>query len=224
MHNSRLRTALAAAAAFCILFPAVASAQPGAPSQPPPPPTTNPGYYGPPPPATAPVSPYLQRRGLAIGFGIGLGGMQSENGPIDCFNCDYDPVAVGFDFHVGGMINPRLALLLEIWGQAQTLDADGTAMLTQSLAMIGVQYWVTPKLWLKGGIGAAALQISYDDGFAQDDEQVDEGGAIMGAIGYELVQGRTFAMDLQLRIGAGTYEGIDDQITSTTVGLGFNWY
>ena len=222
MRMYRLSTALAAAAAFCILLPTVAHAQPGAPPPPPPPNAGPSGYYGPPP--TAPPAQVWERRGLAIGFGIGFGGMQSEDGPIDCLNCDYDPVAVGFDFHIGGMINPRLALLLEVWGQAQTLDADGTALLTQSLAMVGLQYWVTPRLWLKGGIGAAALQVSYDNGYSQQDEQIDEGGAVMAAVGYELLTGRRFAMDLQLRIGAGTYQGINDQITSTTVGLGFNWY
>ena len=46
----------------------------------------------------------------------------------------------------------------------------------------------------------------------------------MGGIGYELYSTREFAVDLQGRLIEGSYKGIDDQITSGTIGVGFNWY
>ena len=234
MRKLRLTSALVAALAASFVLTQVSTAQPG--GEPPPPPPANgngyggQGYYSTPPAQTG--KPFHRRRGLSIGFGFGIGGMESENGPIRCDACDYDPIAGSFDFHVGGMINPRLALLFEVWGSGQQLDAQATETLVQVMWMFGAQYWVTPQLWLKGGIGAASLSISVDDGFGGSEAiDIGEGAAIMGAIGYEVMSTRKFAVDLQFRVGAGTYQddgdggiGLNDQITTAAFGVGFNWY
>lgn len=202
-----------------LLVPAVALAQPGA-GQPPPP---QGGYYGAPPPTAD--GGFFMRRGLSVGFGFGLGGMSDTSGPIECGNCDYNPAAFGFDFHIGGMISPRLALLFELWANGQSLESTGTVTLMQGMAMVAAQYWVTPQLWIKGGLGASDLSISYDDGYYEPtSEAVDQGGAIMGGIGYEVMSSRRFALDIQGRLGIGTYDGIQEQITVGTIGVGFNWY
>ena len=46
----------------------------------------------------------------------------------------------------------------------------------------------------------------------------------MGGAGFELLSARFFAVDLQARIIEGSYHGLDDNITSGTIGLGLNWY
>jgi hypothetical protein len=224
MKNVRLTTALAATAA--LLMTTNAFAQPGAPApaEPPPPPSAGPGgsgYYAQ-PPMKGPR--FHHRRGLSIGFGFGVGGMSADSGPIDCIDCDYEPAAVGFDFHIGGMINPRLALLFEVWGTGQQVTAAGDEVLVQTMVMAAIQYWVTPQLWIKGGIGASHLSLSVDDGYANDSVDIDDGGGVMGAIGYELLSGPRFAVDLQLRLGSASYDGINDQIQSGLVQIGFNWY
>jgi len=206
-----------------LLAPAVASAQ---------------GYYGPPPggggyyaqpPGLLPGG-YFDRTGrLALGFSIGLGGMSSSNqGDIGCPSCDWNPVAGEADFHVGGMLSPQFALLFELQLNAQTIDqvnqGEGTVTLSQGVAMIAGQYWVTPHLWIKGGIGAAHLSYDFNDAYQTQSEPIDNGAALMAGAGYEVYATREFAVDLQARIIEGTYKGIDDQITSGTVGVGFNWY
>lgn len=216
MRMIRLATAMAAISAVLVLSTMVASAQPGAP----PPPGG--GYYGAPAPAHGPS--FRHRQGLTLGVGFGIGDMSADSGPIDCLDCSYDPGAAGFDFHIGGMLNPRLALLFELWISGKTLDAGGSATLFQSVAMVAGQYWVTPRLWLKGGLGAAHLSVTYDDGYYAGDEPIDDGLAAMGALGYELVAGPRFALDVQLRLGTGSYDGIGDQIHTGLLGLGFNWY
>ncbi|HTJ41511.1 MAG TPA: hypothetical protein VL463_05420 [Kofleriaceae bacterium] len=205
------------------MAPAVASAQ---------------GYYGPPPggggyyaqpPGLLPGG-YFDRTGrLALGFSIGLGGMSSSNqGDIGCPSCDWNPVAGEADFHVGGMLSPQFALLFELQLNAQTIDqvnqGEGTVTLSQGVAMIAGQYWVTPHLWIKGGIGAAHLSYDFNDAYQTQSEPIDNGAALMAGAGYEVYATREFAVDLQARIIEGTYKGIDDQITSGTVGVGFNWY
>ena len=205
--------------AAILLAPAAAAAQP---SYGPPPPQ---GYYSQPTPQTA--GGFHDRTGrMALGFSLGLGGMQVGDDDVTCANCGYDPIAAEFDFHIGGMMSPRFALLFEVQGNAQTVEenAFGARSLVQATAMVAGQYWVSPQLWLKGGIGAASLSYSYDDGYESQSENIDEGMALMGAVGYEVLSARNFSIDLQGRLVAGTYEKFDQQVTAGPVGVGFNWY
>jgi hypothetical protein len=91
--------------------------------------------------------------------------------------------------------------------------------------MIAGQYWITPQLWIKGGLGFANLQIQQSDAFGTFAESRPENGtAIMGAVGFELFSSRNLAVDLQGRLLNGSYKGIDDNITAASVGIGINWY
>jgi hypothetical protein len=167
---------------------------------------------------------FFARQGFTIGFGFGIGGMSSDSNVTQCRNCDYEPAAVGFDLHLGGMINPRTALLGEVWGTVQSVEQSGRTALVQSMFLVAAQYWVTPQLWIKGGVGASQLSLSYDDGFEGDSTEIDTGGAVMGAVGYEILSSERFSIDLQGRLGSASYDGIGDNITNGTVSLGFNWY
>ncbi|MEZ4403013.1 MAG: hypothetical protein R3B06_23525 [Kofleriaceae bacterium] len=203
--------------AATLLAPALAVAQPM---------VAQPGY--------APVNPnpptadgFHDRGGrLMLGFSLGLGGMKVGDQDVTCSGCDYDPIAGEFDFHIGGMLNKRLAIMFEAQGNAQTVqeNAFGATSLVQASAMVAVQYWLTPQLWIKGGLGGANLGYSYDDGYSttQSDTQA-EGGAAMGAIGYELLSARTFSIDAQARMIVGSYDGGQD-LSSGSIGVGFNWF
>jgi hypothetical protein len=194
-----------------VVVPSIAAAQP---------------YYGGPPPGayTEPGGFHRRAGHLAWGFSIGIGGMHdSGTGISSCDNCNFNPAAGEVDFHIGGMVNSRLAILFEGQANLQTIHSDGLngdTTLTQTAAMVALQYWLTPQLWIKGGLGFAHLSV--DDTYVTND--IGSGGAIMGAIGFEIFSGRRFALDLQGRIIEGSYSGVDDQITSGTIGLGFNWF
>jgi hypothetical protein len=206
--------------AAVLLAPAVAAAQPGYRPAPPPPPG---GYYSQP---TTVAGGFHDRQGrMALGFSLGLGGMKVGENDVQCSNCNYDPIAGEFDFHIGGTLSPRFALLFEVQGTAKTVEENnyGATSLVQAAAMVAGQYWLTPQLWVKGGIGAASLSYSYDDGYASDSQDIDEGMALMGGIGYELLSARNFSIDLQGRLIQGTYDNTPD-VTSGSVGVGFNWY
>jgi hypothetical protein len=207
------------------LAPALASAQPG--YAPPPPPPGGGGYYAE-PPGLLPGGFYDRTGRLALGFSIGLGAMNDSVGDINCPSCDYNPAAFEVDMHIGGMITPRLALMLEIQGNGQTVDSvdggAGTVTLVQGTALAAAQYWLTPRLWIKGGVGAAHLSYDFNDAYGTQSQPIDNGAAVMAGLGYEVYATREFAVDLQGRIIEGSYKGIDDQITSGTIGVGFNWY
>jgi len=193
--------------AFSFAAPSTAEAQPGY-------------YQG--PPQRLPGGFHDRTGRVAFGFQLGLGYMKDDFGDIECNNCN--SVAVGVSGHIGGFLSPRFALLFELQANAQTIEqgyfSDEDVFLTQTLAMVAAQYWVTPQLWLKGGIGIANLQVS--DSYESFD--IDNGMGIMGGVGFELFSSRQFSVDLQGRLVNGSYEGIDNNITSGTIGVGVNWY
>src|SRR5204863_406421 len=81
--------------------------------------------------------------------------------------------------------------------------------------------------------GPAQLTVSRDDGFQTSESEAQEGGALMGAVGYEVMSARNFAIDLQLRATGGAYKDSsveldgsthDSKVGTTSLNLGFNWY
>jgi hypothetical protein len=183
------------------------------------------GYYrrgG--PGASAPRGFHNREGRLALGFSVGLGGMSDDGSSItSCIGCDYNPLAFEIDGHIGGMLSPRFALLFEAQVNGQTIHSDAfrdDTILSQGAAMIAAQVWVLPQLWLKGGLGFANLQT--DNAYVTRD--LGNGGAVLGAIGFEILSAPNFALDLQGRIIAGTYNSGNDHLTSGTIGLGINWY
>ncbi|MBA3394611.1 MAG: hypothetical protein H0T89_18340 [Deltaproteobacteria bacterium] len=204
---------IAATLAPLSLAPAVADAQPG-------------GYYSQPQPSTVLPGGFHNRQGrLMFGFSLGLGTMKDSQGKIGCdASCNYSTLSGMASGHIGGFIGPRLALMAELQGNIVTLATDGydDINLVQSALMGAVQYWVTPQLWLKGGIGFANLSV--DDTYDASSTNIDNGMALMGGIGFELLSSQRFSVDLQGRILAGSYDGIDEQITAGSIGVGINWF
>jgi hypothetical protein len=232
VRKQAMKTASLVVAAAALLAPAAAFAQPAAYAPPPPPP---PGYAMPAGPPAAPGGFHDRAGRLSLGFSVGLGRMQLDDSDIACNGCDGDPVSFEGDVHIGWMMSPRLSLLLEAQGVGQTIaDNDSyTDTLIQTTGVIGAQYWVTPQLWIKGGLGAAQLVVSRDDGFATSESDSLDGGAIMGAVGYEVMSARNFAIDLQLRATGANFKDTtvnldgttsDTNVGTTSLSLGFNWY
>ncbi len=210
------KTSLLVLAAL-IVVPTAASAQRG-------------GYYSQPPPTQLPGGFHDRQGRIIFGFDLGLGTMSDQGGDIECANCDYSPISMGLFGHVGGFLTPRFALMAEAGASAMTISSDyreGTSNLVQSVLMVAGQYWITPQLWIKGGIGFANLQVEtsyYSDGVVDEVTIPENGGAIMGAVGYELLSARNFSVDLQGRLVNGSYKGIDNNITAASIGVGINWF
>lgn len=176
--------------------------------------------YGYQPPMQLPPQPQARvRSGFNFGLNFGIGNMESSAGEFVCNNCNETPPTVAFGFHVGTMVNPRFAILGEIWGQARSLDDNGDVTLNQTLFMIGAQYWLAERFWAKVAIGGAALSVTEYG----ENESIDEGNAGMLALGYELTSSPSFAWDLQFKTGAGFYEN-DETIATTTLSTGITWY
>ncbi len=176
-----------------------------------------PQYYPPPPPPRG-----VYRSGLVYGFSLGVGGLSLA----DCGDvCG----AVGMaEFHLGGMIGPRLALMGDFWeGVRYFSDLNlGTGETFHGIYTLALQYWLTDQLWVKGGLGVGRIQINSDiSAFPVDDES---GFGFMLAAGIEVVQSYNFALDLQLRYGNVAYSSVSSggagDANTFGVLVGFNWY
>lgn len=198
----------------CLLFPSIAFAQ----------------YYRAPSPTSQYPGGFHNRSGRVIfGGNVGLGGMEDNGGDIECVNCS--SLAGQIAFHLGGFVGPRLALMGEAQGNFQTLSSDQftgeTAVLSHGALMLAAQYWLTPQLWIKGGVGFSTLQVDYSyygDGIIDESTVPENGFALMGAVGFELLSARRFSVDLQGRLLNGSYDGGSYHLTAGSIGIGLNWF
>jgi hypothetical protein len=172
-----------------------------------------PPYYPPPPPPRG-----VYRGGLLIGFGIGAGDIQASNCGDVCGG------AGAGEFHIGAMLNPRLALMGDFWINIHPWTIGGVSGQTiHDINTFALQYWATDQLWVKGGAGFGRMQLQTNDAYSGYTFGDETGFALMGAGGFEVVQSVNFALDLQLRVGHGFYSGGGD-VNSFSFLVGFNWY
>ena len=116
-----------------------------------------PPYYPPPPPPPPPHGVY--RSGLVFGFSGGVGAIHTNNCGDAC------GVAGLLEGHIGGMINPRMALMFEIWGADHPFSAGGNSFETINTFFTGAaQYWVNDIVWIKGGLGVAEIREDINGG------------------------------------------------------------
>lgn len=222
--------------AGALLLGATAVAQPsaypqgGAPGQAPPP--QQQGYYSAPYQAQ-PQSLFQPRRGLLIaGVGFGLGSMGNETGAISCDGCETSPVSLAADVRLGGMLSDRFGLMVEAQIDSSIVqtyssdgyEIDGTKSISQTAIFVAAQYHVSPRLYVRGGLGLADLSFDYDDAYGQVSEQISAGTAVMGVLGYEIMSNRAMSLDIVGRLTVGTYDEIGETVSAGSIGLAFNYY
>jgi hypothetical protein len=161
-------------------------------------------------------SPQADREGLMLGVGVGIG-------EISCAGewCDGVTEAAGIELHVGSMVSPRAAVGIELWSMGHTEDSF---TVTHTIATVTLRYWLVPRLWLQGGLGVAQGVWRYSGRLIELRNETEYVPAMMGAVGYEILIGRAFAMDLQLRGGTGYYDDDSTRARNVAVGLGFTWF
>ena len=149
----------------------------------------------------------IERTVFIIGLGAGGGSMS-------CDGCA-GTSGIAVQFHVGGMLTEKIALVLDSSGV--TRDEDG-ATLSSVVAGPAVQFFVSPRVWIKGGVGGGLLQASYENVSVTS----DAGLGFMGGLGVEVLQKKKFAIDLQFRFTTASIEG---ERNNSFFGLvGFNFY
>lgn len=155
------------------------------------------------------------RNGFVIGGALGGGVIWAG-----CDDCDVR-ASIGLDFHVGGMLSPRLALLFNASGAASyTTDFAPTRYVASLLYAGAAQYFLSSQLWIKGGVGIARVVQSDAPLFVTFESETGFGFLLAG--GVELLQRDTFALDAQLAVSPAFYAGTS--VTDVVALVGVNWY
>jgi hypothetical protein len=155
------------------------------------------------------------RRGFVIGGALGGGVIWAG-----CDDCDVRP-SIGLDFHVGGMLSPRLALLFNASGATSyTQDFAPTRYVASLLYAGAAQYFLAQPLWIKGGVGIARVAQSDAPLFVTFETETGFGFLLAG--GVELLQRGTFALDAQVAVSPAFYAGTS--VTDVVALVGVNWY
>ena len=118
--------------------------------------------------------------------------------------------SLGLDFNLGGFLNPRLALMYDA---ASWADSDQGATFVLAVNTVAVQYWLSPRGWLKGGAGLSQARISGNGG-----SDSESGFGMTGAGGYELTHSGAFAMDVSGRLSMLSFEGISFTLFNVVIG------
>jgi hypothetical protein len=171
--------------------------------------------YGPPPGYGPPPYRGVYRQGLIFGGALGVGA-------IELSQCNVCGASAFGELHLGGMINPRLAVMAELWGGGRNFtDPQGfTGDIENVFFGPAIQYWITDIIWIKGGVGGARRQVNYDGNLAPVDDRTALG--LTGAGGIEVLQTYNFALDLSFYIGDAFYSDTSTQNYAFMVGV--NWY
>ena len=122
------------------------------------------------------------------------------------------------------MVNDQLAILATFPGMIY--DYEGKDRSFESF-IPSVQYWFKDRWWVNGGIGLAMDFPAFYEVEDFRDEEWNFGCAVAFSTGYELVQRKRYALDLQTKIHMGRTSLDNNQHrdgVAFTVGLGFNWY
>ena len=210
MSPSIRHLALAAFGAASLAAIAPAAAQYPPPGPPPPP-------YGPPelPP----------RVGVEAGFGLYGGEINCEDQGDSCGGLTE---AGGFDVHVTNMFSPTFGLTFDFWPM---VHAEDGWTFTHTVVTVGAKWRPLPILSLTAGVGGAQARLRYDGILADFESRSETAPAVFLSAGLEVLRGRSFAIDVSARMGAGFYGDDDDNdgepdVVARNVGLGvgFTWF
>lgn len=165
----------------------------------------------------------VERKGFVIGFGLGGGVISISDSDQEV---PFDEAQAGGSFpnlKLGWMVNDRLAILGMYSGMGYEHQDKNRSF---DALMPSVQYWVKDRWWVNAGAGLAMdFPALYEDNI--EDEDWNFGGAVALGTGYELVQKKNFALDLQTQLLMGSANLNSDKLREVvvlSVGLGFNWF
>jgi hypothetical protein len=133
-------------------------------------------------------------RPFTIGGGIGFGGLRFRDLNNQAVK---DTGGLAFTARLGFGLAPRLILMWDVEGAVVN---DGPSFISQTAHLAALQVFLTNRLFLKGGFGAAQVNhgdVSYSAW----------GGAAMGGVGYELVQGWNWSFDIEATATGAHYSG-----------------
>lgn len=165
-------------------------------------PYANPSLPPPPPP----------RAGLELGVGLQVGEISCESQEGDF--CDDFTEAGGLNLSLAYFFNPRIGIALDLWGMSHTED-DFT--FSHVVNTIGLRWRPLSILTLGVGVGSAHARLEFD-GVIDATATSEDAFAVLLAAGIDVIRGRSWALSVEARLGAGFYGDEDENGEADVVG------
>jgi hypothetical protein len=177
----------------------------------PPPPPRYYRRYPPPPPMHYYERP-ITYRPFSFGVGLGLSGLAFfPNGASNASR-----LGLGYNFRFGFGIDSRWSVMLAADGASAYFNNN--LNITETLFTVGPQVFLTPKLYVRAGIGAAVRSYSYGYYSSYGDSGDDSGFGGTLAVGMEFLQSYHLGLGLE---ACGTVGYYSNQDTLSTFGINF---
>ena len=130
---------------------------------------------------------------FVIGFNVGIVVIDAV-----CEGC----AAIGglsTDIYSGVHVTPRLSLVGDLWAANHLLPTDGEnkGLASHVLGTAAAQFWITPELFVRAGIGAAGFVVLAEQG-----DSVDFGPGAALTLGGEPGHKPRSGIDVAMRLGA----------------------
>jgi hypothetical protein len=197
------------------------------------------------------VAPVVDvRTGVMFGVSVGRGSIDVECDRCD--NVDALTEALSYTGHVGYMVTPSLAVVLEHWAVryndrgSEWFNDAADHLVAQQMNLLQGQLWIGKRLWIKGGVGygkhisdsryANPAWNTDDDGSLRAGEAGPDGmgngseeyseyaPAAMLGVGFEFARTTKFAVDVQFRVASTRRPADEYQIHNTGLVFGINWF
>jgi len=161
---------------------------------------------------TATDARWNEHGGFTINFGLGAGWVSAGG----CGACG-EVGGLAVDSSIGWFWGPRVALLFDVFALT-TSQYEIVTSTANAMSAFAVQFWVTPRFWVKGGVGYDSFMAATFLGTAR----TGGGGMTLGA-GYEILHGGgNFGFDVHLRLSSADIGDIN--LINFAVLAGFNWH
>ena len=163
----------------------------------------------------------MQKKGVSVGLSLGLGQLKlSENDTTRKMMAATLP-----NIRIGYMLSERFALQLLLPGTPY--QKNGKTRGFEAIVISG-QYWIKNRWWILGGAGVSIDAPAFWTIDDPKDIQFHWGvPAVTFATGFEILQRKSFTIDLQYRVYSGKVNlDQDKKLTgiSNMFSVGFNWY
>jgi hypothetical protein len=157
-------------------------------------------------------------RAFFFGFGLGVGGVALI--PYAAGASNSSRAGIGYDLRLGFGISPRWSLVLAADGAEAYFNGVNVS---ETAWTVGPQVFLTNRLYLRAGVGAASVSYDYTDsfynsGYYSGPSSSDSGMATVAAVGVELFQSYHTSLALEA-VGTAGYYPNKDKIT--TFGVNF---
>ncbi|MEM9324972.1 MAG: hypothetical protein AAGA85_04930 [Bacteroidota bacterium] len=160
------------------------------------------------------------RQGFAFGGYLGAGAIYFSSG--NAGNDTQGHVTL-LNFQAGHLFNDRFGIFLKTAGNSYEVEGRDRSL---DGYIVSAQYWTSDKFWISGGYGPA-MDIRAFWESKSESEGVNWGHGVLLAGGYEVMQRKKWALDLQTRLYMASVkldDGARREATTVSLGVGITFF